>query len=109
MGMEQETLIYIEENDKKEARILTQSFANAETKSRAYINALGANLGMKYLALENINNGKTYNLHSIHKILEEMDISDIMLSNIHIDVRVIFDENLIFIPKSHFEGRRNCQ
>ena len=54
MGMEQETLIYIEENDKKEARILTQSFANAETKSRAYINALGANLGMKYLALENI-------------------------------------------------------
>lgn len=103
MGMEQETLIYIEENDKKEARILTQSFANAETKSRAYINALGANLGMKYLALENINNGKTYNLHSIHKILEEMDISDIMLSNIHIDVRVIFDENLIFIPKSHFE------
>ena len=103
MGMEQETLIYIEENDKKEARILTQSFANAETKSRAYINALGAGLGMKYLALENINNGKTYNLHSIHKILEEMDISDIMLSNIHIDVRVIFDENLIFIPKSHFE------
>ena len=103
MGMEQETLIYIEENDKKEARILTQSFANSETKSRAYINALGAELGMKYLALENINNSKTYNLHKIHKILEELDISDIMLSNIHIDVRVVFDENLIFIPKSHFE------
>ena len=103
MGMEQETLIYIEENDKKEARILTQSFANSETKSRAYINALGAELGMKYLALENINSSKTYNLHSIHKILEELDISDIMLSNIHIDVRVVFDENLIFIPKSHFE------
>lgn len=101
--MEQETLIYIEENDKKEARILTQSFANSETKSRAYINALGAELGMKYLALENINSSKTYNLHSIHKILEELDISDIMLSNIHIDVRVVFDENLIFIPKSHFE------
>lgn len=103
MGMEQETLIYIEENDKKEARVLTQSFASKEVKSRAYINALGAELGMKYLALENINNTKTYNLHSVHKILEEMDISDIMLSNIHIDVRVIFDENLIFIPKSHFE------
>ena len=101
--MEQETLIYIEENDKKEARILTQSFANKETKSRAYINALGAELGMKYLTLENIINCKTYNLHSIHKILEELDISDIMLSNIHIDVRVVFDENLIFIPKSHFE------
>ena len=103
MGMEQETLIYIEENDKKEARILTQSFANSETKSRAYINALGAELVMKYLALENINNGKIYNLHNIQKILEELDISDIMLSNIHIDVRVVFDENLIFIPKTHFE------
>lgn len=103
MGMEQETLIYIEENDKKEARVLTQSFASKEVKSRAYINALGAELGLKYLALENINSTKTYNLHSGHKILEEMDISDIMLSNIHIDVRVIFDENLIFIPKSHFE------
>lgn len=32
-----------------------------------------------------------------------MDISDIMLPNIHIDVRVVFDENVIFIPKSHFE------
>lgn len=103
MSMEQETLIYVEENDKKEARVLTQSFANKEVKSRAYINALGAELGLKYLALENINNSKTYNLHNVHKIIEELDISDIMLSNIHIDVRVVFDENLIFIPKSHFE------
>ena len=101
--MEQETLIYVEENDKAEARVLAQSFAKKETKSRAYINALGAELGMKYLALESINNSKTYNMHSVHKILEEFDISDIMLSNIHIDVRVVFDENYIFVPKSHFK------
>ena len=69
MSMEQETLIYIEENDKAEARILSQSFAKKETKSRAYINALGAELGMKYLALENINNSRIYNMHSVHKIL----------------------------------------
>lgn len=103
MSMEQETLIYVEENDKAEARILSQSFAKKEIKSRAYINALGAELGMKYLALENINNSRIYNMHSVHKILEEFDISDIMLNNIHIDVRVVFDENYIFVPKSHFE------
>lgn len=103
MSMEQETLIYVEENDKSEARVLAQSFAEKKTKSRAFINALGAELGMKYLALESINNSKTYNLHSVHKILEAFDISDIMLSNIHIDVRVIFDDNYIFVPKSHFK------
>lgn len=103
MSMEQETLIYVEENDKEEAKILTKGLLNKDVKSRAYINALGAELGKKYLSLENINNSKTYNLHNVHRILEEFDISDIMLSNIHIDVRVVFDENKIFIPKSHFE------
>lgn len=103
MSMEQETLIYVEENDKSEARVMAQSFAKKDVKSRAYINALGAELGMKYLALESINNSKVYNMHSVHKVLEEFDISDIMLNNIHIDVRVVFDENFIFIPKSHFE------
>lgn len=101
--MEQETLIYVEDNDKEEAKILTKGLMNEDIRNRAFINALGAELGLKYLALENINNSKTYNLHNVHKIIEEFDISDIMLSNIHIDVRVVFDENQIFIPKSHFE------
>lgn len=103
MGMEQETLIYVEENDREEAKVLTKGLLNKGIRDRAYINALGAELGMKYLALENINSSKVYNMHNVHKILEEFDISDIMLSNIHLDVRVVFDENQIFIPKSHFE------
>ena len=103
MSMEQGTLIYVEENDKSEARVLAQNFAKNDVKSRAYVNALGAELGMKYLSLENINNQRLYNMHSVRKVLEEFDISDIMLANIHIDVRVVFDENYIFVPKSHFE------
>lgn len=101
--MEQGTLIYVEENDKSEARVLAQNFAKNDVKSRAYVNALGAELGMKYLSLESINNQRLYNMHSVRKVLEEFDISDIMLANIHIDVRVVFDENYIFVPKSHFE------
>lgn len=103
MVTEQETLIYIEDQDKKDASVAANSFAHKDTKNRAYINTLGAELALKYLASENIDVSDVYNIHSIKKILEELDISDIMLPNIHIDVRVVFDENVIFIPKSHFE------
>ena len=100
--MENTTLL-INEREKEDARALTQSFARNDVKSRAYINALGAQVCLKYLKDENISAEPAYNLHNIRKILEEFDISDIMLSNIHIDVRVVFDENQIFIPKSHFD------
>lgn len=103
MVLNQDTLIYIEDNDKIEASIAAKGFADKETQNRAYINTLGAELALKYLNSENIDIQNIYNIHSIKKILEENDISDIMLPNIHIDVRVVFDENFIFIPKEHFQ------
>ena len=89
--MENTNTILIDEKEREDARALTQSFARADVKSRAYINALGAEVCLKYFRQENISDEPTYNLHNIRKILEEFDISDVMLSNIHIDVRVIFD------------------
>lgn len=103
MAGKQDTLIYIEQDNKIEAEFMSRSFVNGPVKNRAYINALGAELVMKYLASEEIDVSNIYNLHSISKILEKIDISDILLPNIHIDVRVVFDENQIFIPKSHFQ------
>ena len=100
--MENTTLV-IDEKEKENAKALSQSFVKGDVKSRAFINALGAEVCLKYLRDENIVSGNVYNMHNIRKILEEFDISDIMLSNIHIDVRVVYDENQIFIPKSHFE------
>lgn len=102
MAGKQETLIYIEQDNKTEAEFMSRSFVNETVKNRAYINALGAELAMKYLTSEGIDVSETHNIHSISKILEKIDISDILLPNIHIDVRVVFDENQIFIPKSHF-------
>ena len=96
-------IIYIEQKDKDNAIDLSRTFAIDETKRRAYVNALGAELAMKYLALENINVSNVSNMHNIHKILQEFDISDVMLPNIHIDVRMVYNEEEIFIPKSHFE------
>ena len=103
MVTEQETLIYIEDKDKLDASVAANAFAHKDVKNRAYINTLGAELALKYLASEDIDVSNIHNIHSIKKILEELDISDIMLPNIHIDVRVVFDENAIFIPKAHFE------
>ena len=99
----QETLIYIDENDKKEAGINAKHFAKDDVKNRAYYNTLGAQLIKKFLASENVAAANTYNIHSIKKILEEFDIADVMLGNIHIDVRIVFNENFIFVPKSHFK------
>ena len=47
-------IILIEEKEKEDARALTQSFARGDIKSRAYINALGAEVCAKYLRRENI-------------------------------------------------------
>ncbi len=99
---EQETLIYIDEKDEINASIAARDFTKEETKNRVYYNSLGAQLVKKFLASENIDVSDIYNIHNIRKILEEFDISDLMLNNIHIDVRVVFNENYIFIPKSHF-------
>ena len=103
MGFQQDTIIYIDDQDKLDASVAANAFADKDVKNRAYVNTLGAELAMKYLASENINVSDIYNIHSIKKILEELDISDVMLPNIHIDVRVVFDDNAIFIPKSHFK------
>lgn len=101
MAQKQDAIIYIDDENKTEAEFMSRSFVKKEVKDRAYINALGAELASKYLASEGIDAHETHNLHSISKILEKIDIADIMLPNIHIDVRVVFDENQIFIPKSH--------
>lgn len=93
----------IKEKEKYNASVSANYFNDKNTRNRAYINTLGAEFILRYLADEGINISDIHNIHSIRKILGELDIADIMLHNIHIDVRVIFDENAIFIPKSHFK------
>lgn len=100
--MEFEPIIYIEDEDKQEAGNASGSFATEEIKTKVYINTLGNKLATKYLAQEGIDVSNVYNMHSLHMMQANFDISDIMLPNIHIDVRVVYDEKLIFIPKSHF-------
>ena len=101
--MGQETLIYIDDQDKTNANITSKGFADKNVRNRAYYNSIGAGLVTKFLISENIKAENYSGLHSIKKVLEEIDVSDIILPNIRIDVRTVFDENIIFVPKSHFE------
>ena len=103
MSLEQNTLIYIDEKDRHEARIMAKCFAEENIRNRAFTNVLGAILAGKYLTSEGIAVSPVDNLHNIRKILEKLDISDVILPRTHIDVRVVFDENYIFVPKSHFD------
>lgn len=103
MKFEQNTLIYIDEQDKTQASAVAKAFANKDVKNRVFVNILGAELAGKYLTSEGIAISPVDNLHNIRKVLEELDIADVILPKTHIDVRVIFDENYIFIPKSHFD------
>lgn len=98
-----EQLIYIENEDKQSASVSAKGFALEEVYSRAYINSLATELAMKYLALDNISVSNIYNMHNIRKIHEEFDLADVMLPNVRLDIRMVYDENFIFIPKSHFE------
>ena len=79
----QGTIIYIEKENITEAEFMSRNFVNTETKSRAFLNTIGAELITKYLASEGFEVSELYNLHSMSKILEETDIADILLPNIH--------------------------
>lgn len=96
-------LLEADKENYTEADFMSKRFVNAETRNRAYINVLGSELFIKYLADNGIKTDDIISLHSISKILENIDIADVLLPNIHIDVRTVFDENKIFIPKSHSE------
>jgi hypothetical protein len=103
MTKNQNVLINVEQEDRQEATFMSSSFVNPSVKNRAYLNTLGAELITRYLRENGIGVLESGNVHSLSKVLEKTDISDILLDNIHIDVRVIFDEAQIFIPKSHYD------
>ena len=73
MAKKQEALIYIEKDNITEAEFMSKSFVNRGIKNRAYINALGAELVMKYLVSEGFNIEELHNIHSISKVLEKID------------------------------------
>lgn len=95
--------IKIEEDDLQDAKLSTLDFVDKAIRKRAFLNVLGARLAMKMLFSQKVDATNLYSLYTIHNVLSELDIADIYVQGIKIDVRVVFDKEEIFIPKSHFE------
>ncbi len=100
---DKKNIIKIDDDDIKDARLSSIDFVDESTKKRAFINVLGARLAMKMLFSKKIEADNVYSLYTIHNVLEELDIADIYIQDIKIDIRLIFDKEQIFIPKSHFQ------
>lgn len=95
--------IKIEEDDLQDAKLSSLDFKDKLIRKRAFLNVLGARLAMKMLFSQKIEATNLYSLYTIHNVLRELDIADIYVQGIKIDIRVVFDKEEIFIPKSHFE------
>ena len=98
-----DSVINIEEDDLQDAKLSSLDFQDKTTKKRAFLNVLGARLAMKMLFSQKIEATNLYSLYTIHNVLEELDIADIYFQGLKIDVRIVFNKEEIFIPKSHFE------
>lgn len=103
MGIFEKKSIKIEKEDLKDAKLSSVDFADENIKKRAFINVLGARLAIKMLFSKKIKANNVYSLYTINNILKGIDISDIYFDGIKIDVRLVFNKDEIFIPKSHFE------
>lgn len=100
---EKKSFVKIEKDDIDDAKLSSGDFSNSLTKKRAFVDVLGARLAMKLLFSKKIEAENIYSLYTIHSILEELDIADIYFQGIKMDVRLVFNQDEIFIPKSHFE------
>lgn len=96
-------VINIENDDLKDAKLSSIDFKNESVRKRAFINVLGARLGMKMLFSQKIEANNLYSLYTIQNVIEDVDIADIYFQGIKMDVRLVFNRDEIFIPKAQFE------
>jgi len=100
---EKKNVIRIDEDDLRDAKLSSMDFIDDNTQKRVFIDILGARLAMKMLFEKKIQASNLYSLYTIHNVIEELDIADIYFQGIKMDVRLVFNSEEIFIPKSHFE------
>lgn len=100
---EKKNVIKIDEDDLRDAKLSSMDFVDETTKKRVFTDILGARLAMKMLFERKIQASNLYSLYTIHSVIEELDIADIYFQDIKIDVRLVFNREEIFIPKSHFK------
>ena len=85
----------------EKTQLSVSALSGGIVRTKAFYNALGANALVDFLKGKGLEI-KTC-LHDCSKMLAELEVSDVQLENLYIDVRAVFDENELFIPKKHFD------
>ena len=94
--------IEITQDDVKDAAY-SSSNLEERIKQRAFANVIGGRLGIKYLKSMGFNATNQNSLYTIPAVLKDMDISDINIDNVKVDVRIVPNENALFVPKAQYE------
>lgn len=95
--------IDITEVDINDAKYFSNSILEDNSRKKAFISSLGANVGFKFLADLGITATNEKSLYTSKNILKDLEISDLTIGNTRIDTRIVFNENEIFLPKKQFE------
>ena len=96
-------LLEITKDNLNEAQFMAGNFIDKSVKNRIFLNVVGAEAVITHLEKFGFNVENISSIHSIKRVIEKIDIADVILNNIHIDVRVIFKDDLVFVPKSHYK------
>ncbi len=91
----------IEIKDIELAQNAASSISDSNIRNRAVANILAAELASKYFTDADININSC--MHNVLKILKDIDISDVYIKGNYIDVRIYFDDDKLYVPKSHFD------
>lgn len=91
----------IEEYDLDIAKNICKLIKDPALRNKAVANVAAANLAKKYF--QDCEVDIASGLHNICQVLEDINISDIYIKDNYIDVRLYFNDNELFVPKSHFE------
>lgn len=102
MNLETE-LVEITKDNLAEAQFMASNFIDVSVQNRVFFNVIGSEAIISYLEKLGVDTEGIASIHSIKRIVEKVDIADVILKNIHIDVRVVFNEYEIFVPKSHYD------
>lgn len=91
----------LEKNIIEQAKTAVVKIDGAEERKRAFALSIGAFSLAKILKSENINVSTKLSLFKIPSFAQNFELADIYAGDVKIDVRVIFEGDKFYIPKSH--------
>lgn len=95
--------IELTDNDIADARASSAGLKDDLTRKRGLVDVLGARGAMNLFFENKFKVNNLYSMYTIHSVLNQLDVADIYYNEFKFDVRIIFDEEEMFIPRSHFE------